>query len=408
MLSSTFTWLDYSEEHRRQVLDVLSAFAEPDTVDELGLSHIRDGIADILFPGTSTIQRGARYFLFVPWSYLELERKKVPSAEIAKKARLAEVTLIDSLLKSGEMAGVIGNRAGSRLKRLPSAIYWQGLAKWGIRVYPGSQEQYHRSLDDFYRKNQTVAASKDDDGGYASGSPLTNWHRGVPPAPKGFPAGANLRLTKSESQYLQERILSTQPTSMLARLVTRESPLPHQDFPWQAEGVEHMSAAIQEVLRHARNCSELLHGASLLYNLMLSEKVNNGDLTDAYRKDLAKWSRQIEASFVALVNWDRDRLWQILAEKASPVPLPTRHFVSQWFDIVISAESAHQIPEDRKARDLITLREVRLKGKVARLRNPSALDRWHGASGAHQLRYRWGNAMAIGDDIHNGLRDPHA
>jgi hypothetical protein len=46
------------------MVDVISAFREQDTRDELGLGTIRDGFANILFPGTSTIQTRARYFLF--------------------------------------------------------------------------------------------------------------------------------------------------------------------------------------------------------------------------------------------------------------------------------------------------------------------------------------------------------
>lgn len=40
---------------------------EPGTLDELGIGSIRDTFSDELFPGTSTIQTRARYFLFVPW-----------------------------------------------------------------------------------------------------------------------------------------------------------------------------------------------------------------------------------------------------------------------------------------------------------------------------------------------------
>ena len=64
---STLTWLDSSEHERRSVLELVSALNEPGTLDELGIGTIRDTIADTLFPGTSTIQTRARYFLFVPW-----------------------------------------------------------------------------------------------------------------------------------------------------------------------------------------------------------------------------------------------------------------------------------------------------------------------------------------------------
>ena len=100
-MRSTFTWLDYSEHDRRRMADVISSSGEQDTRDELGVGSIRDGFADTLFPGTSTIQTRARYFLFVPWIYRDLERKKTESARMAQKARGRETSLIDALAKSG-------------------------------------------------------------------------------------------------------------------------------------------------------------------------------------------------------------------------------------------------------------------------------------------------------------------
>lgn len=147
-MSSSFTWLDYSERDKRKMLDVISLFSEKNTRDELGIGAVRDAFADLFFPGTSTIQTRARYFLFVPWIYLDLVKAKTPSNQIAAKLRQREVELINALAASGETKGVIGIQARAGLKRLPSNIYWYGLGAWGIRHFPGSQEEYHRSLNE--------------------------------------------------------------------------------------------------------------------------------------------------------------------------------------------------------------------------------------------------------------------
>src|SRR5215210_1967417 len=149
-MASSFTWLDYSEHERRKMLDVVHLFQEKDTRDELGIGAVRDAFADLLFPGTSTIQRRARYFLFIPWMYLKLEKGKVPSNSINRRSRDEEIALIKVLVRSDDSSGVIGERARRNLKRLPSNIYWQGLGRWGIRLFPGSQDQYFRSLDSCY------------------------------------------------------------------------------------------------------------------------------------------------------------------------------------------------------------------------------------------------------------------
>src|SRR5215208_795309 len=124
---TSFTWLDYSEHERRQAMEVIDVFAEEETRDELGLGTIRDAFADLLFPGTSTIQTRARYFLFVPWAYRELERKRIASRLMADKARQLQGRLRDALIGGGEETGVIGFRAGLHVQRLPGGVYWFGL-----------------------------------------------------------------------------------------------------------------------------------------------------------------------------------------------------------------------------------------------------------------------------------------
>ncbi len=129
------------------MVEVIEAFGEQGTRDELGIGTIRDGFADLLFPGTGTVQTRARYFLFIPWIYREAEERGKSAAEIGAWARGQEIALIQGLEEGGEKLNIIGRMARESLRRLPSNIYWQGLGVWGIRVFDGSQDQYHRSVD---------------------------------------------------------------------------------------------------------------------------------------------------------------------------------------------------------------------------------------------------------------------
>jgi hypothetical protein len=114
-MASSFTWLDYSEKERQRILDILTILREHETRDELGIGVVRDAFSDMFFPGTSTIQTRAKYFLFVPWMYKRLEEKKVPSSKIDRSAREEEVRLIYALLKSDDTDGVIGKDAKKNL-----------------------------------------------------------------------------------------------------------------------------------------------------------------------------------------------------------------------------------------------------------------------------------------------------
>jgi hypothetical protein len=164
-MPSTFTWLDYSEHERRKMLDVIELFGERTTRDELGLAGVRDAFADLFFPGISTIQTRAKYFLFVPWIHLRLEEQRIRSSDIERRARKLETELMAEIEKSDDIDGLIGRRAKENVQRLAAGVYWMGLQIWGIRAFEGSQDQYYRSLDVCYLRRQgRGAASSEFDG----------------------------------------------------------------------------------------------------------------------------------------------------------------------------------------------------------------------------------------------------
>ena len=66
-------WIDFSKTERNKILSVLDLLSESGTLDELGIAPIRDGFANLFFPGTSTIQTRAKYFFLVPYALKELE-----------------------------------------------------------------------------------------------------------------------------------------------------------------------------------------------------------------------------------------------------------------------------------------------------------------------------------------------
>jgi len=71
---STLTWLAFSDAERRRALPGRRAARRSETRDELGVGALREAFAEAPFPGMSTVQRRARYFLFVPWIFRDVER----------------------------------------------------------------------------------------------------------------------------------------------------------------------------------------------------------------------------------------------------------------------------------------------------------------------------------------------
>lgn len=400
-MPSTFTWLDYSEHDRQKMVDVISAFREQDTRDELGIGAIRDGFADILFPGTSTIQTRARYFLFIPWIYLDLEQNKLPSSEAAQLAREREISLINALAKSDDRRGIIGIDARNKLKRLPSNIYWQGLRLWGIRQFAGSQGQYYRSLDRFYLTKGQMLRSDDKD--IVSGFSEPNWHSGVPPKSSGFPWEASLKLRAEDSEYLSGRILSRVGASLLAHFVDQDSVPTETEFVWGSEYYGSFPAETRNCVDHARCFSETIHGAALLYNLMLAEKSQQEELIEKYRVAIDDWAEMIEDRDRAMFEWSYNDIWGILDKAEAHISKRTSQFVIHWIKRSLSIENPREIADDIELRNLILNRELMLKRGQARLDNPRALELWSGAAGTGRLDFRWKVSRGILADIMEGF-----
>jgi hypothetical protein len=405
-MASSFTWLDYSESDRRKMLDVIDAFRDKETRDELGLGSVRDAFADQFFPGTSTIQTRARYFLFIPWIYQRLERERVRSADISRLARRDEVRLIEALLRGGEHglgAGVIGAQARGRLQRLPSSVYWLGLGTWGIRLFPGSVDQYHRSLDRFYeaqRQRRHVRGEEDDRLDEPAGS---NWHANLPAPPADLLERASFRLTAPEADYLSERIRIRTRSSLLAVLLELNSAPANVAFPWELPELALLPALLREQLAHARNFSEATHGAPLLYNLMLAELRGSDAWVEQYRDALAGWAATLTARHDELATWDLARFWQLAGAQGARITPLTRQFVERWVRAVVQPGAANAVAASEPLRQLVRRREMALKGRLSRLENLRARDLWNGQSGTGRIVYRWGQASRLLGDIYDGL-----
>lgn len=391
------------------MLELVGLFREQGTVDELGIGTIRDALADTLFPGTSTLHTRPRYLLFIPWIYQRIERDRVPSARVDDRLKRDELRLIEALDAGGENLGVIGIQARKSLRRFPSIVYWNALATLGIRRFAGSQQQYHRALDSLYRRRSEAIPT--DEGEAAA---IHTWHPRLPDPPPGLLEQVRFDLRREDADYLQERILESSPSTYLAHLVAAEDGELDGAFPWDSLMAFTAPEEVRDHLEHARNFSELLHGAMLLYNLILADKVNEArragadvavesDRTFHYRERLEGWSATVRARRDAYRAWSRPAFWDLVTRRDVRVPLPARIFVEAWVELAI--ERAEAVADDATARALVAEREIAVKRQLARVANPRALELWRGAAGSDQLSFRWNESRQLADDVLAGLKE---
>src|SRR6266511_2586686 len=231
------------------MLQVIEAFGERDTIDELGLGGVRDAISETLFPGLSVLHTRARYLLFIPWIYAGVARDGYSGDRALGRGRLRELQLIDALLAGNETDGVIGLRARRSLKRLPSAAYWAALGRYQIRTMDTSIDGYCRALG-------RISASRHeqphpDDPDLLTEAVAPGWHR-LPPEPPGLLERATFRLSPSEAAYLLDRLTGAVPGSLLAWLLAR----PRQRTRWAAsvweERLPGLPADLAQAIDHGR------------------------------------------------------------------------------------------------------------------------------------------------------------
>ena len=363
------------------MLEVVELFKDDGTVDELGVGSIRDTIANALFPGTSVLHTRLRYVLFVPW-LLEMAGHKATPADMSAELRRLEVRLIYSLLNGGEADGVIGRTARDKLKRMPSAAYWAVLRRWDVRDVDTTIEGFFRRVKD--RRELTRMSVQSDDPEARETHPSVGIDPNLPPAPSDLLREATFDLTPDEESYLSDLIAASTEGSLLAWLVHNQ-PGPQVPDVWLLDNAEKYPAHLADLVEHGRSFHTAIHGAPLLYNLLLAERSITEDLVDDYREKISEW-REALASSGVLDGWDRTGWWSTL-HKLNPGLSPlTRRFVDSWLGLIGNDSN---VADNDIARQLVAARERQIKGGRARLANQAALDRWTGRSGLVRLDYRW-------------------
>lgn len=401
-MPSSFSWLDFAESDRQRAMQVIDLFREKTTVDELGFAPIRDAFADYLFPGTSTIQTRARYFLFVPWIFQRYDRKAMTAHELARKVRTRETRLIEALIRGGQdQGGIIGKRARATLERMPSSVYWRGLREWGIRLFSGSIDQYMRR----HARERSRALAAERSSYEPLEAPVRNWHPSLPEEPSSLYEAATFELTQEEAEFLRDRILAHQPRSMLAYLVHAQLPEFNAVYAWDDEAAGLLPSDLRSEVEHARRFALCAWGGPLAYSRLIAVAKRDGELVGKLHEALQGWQQALQAEQNLLETWDLDSFWSLVHRLHPRLTQPTHTFAKDWIELAFKAAAGHAVWEDPYVAQRIAGRERQLKGPRARLNpeNQRGRDRWQGDASGGPMDFRWGPTRIVVNDILAGL-----
>lgn len=417
MTTSRFTWLDYDEEQARRASELIKALTESDTVDSIGIGSIRDGIAGLLFPGTSTVQTRVRYFLLVPWALQHVARRRPRDrAQYARFLREAEAATIEQLIAGNPKGtlGIIGSERRARTLRMPSSIYWASLGRWGIRVDRDLSLTGYRDWVLSRGSRELIEGESGEGTGYLVFDEL-------PSPPEGFPdVPLSMLPTKEEAGYLLGRMHETRfggrrpeswtqdPGPSLLALVAKQPGLAELPVFWDLPyGL--LTDDLRVVVRHARMFSLVMQGARLRYVQLLFDAQRRSGLPESTGHAelellVDDWRESVADQRVDIRAWEPElpAMFEFLARHGVAVGDATRGFVRRW-SAMVSADPGMAM-SDAPSANLIRGREEALKSPHHRLGNPSALRNWDGSLfGSRPLDYRWGISSRLVLDCRDGI-----
>ena len=282
-------WIDFSKTEQSKILSVLELLGQG-TLDELGVAPVRDGFANLFFPGTSTIQTRAKYFLLIPYIFRDLERSGEYHLQSIRKAlsALERDCASKMWLQNRSEFGLIGSSSlqnGGWVKRPPSDIYWAGLKKYGIFLYADfTMEEYLKSVCALNqkksavhklgnRKDQAEENSCDDaDAGGLSSARFWN----IPTYEPNWKDHISMQLTKAEAEFLRGQMIKTCSNSFLGFILEsqRTDLLQYDSFRALGDCRQTFPEQIQKDYSMAQAFSEFLFCIRIVYNRLVSNYQN--------------------------------------------------------------------------------------------------------------------------------------
>lgn len=403
-------WVDFSSDDRTRVQEVLALLKEPGTLDELGIGQVRDAFSDLLFPGFSTIQTRARYFLAVPhifldWASLPLGKRRKRPLEVYLLE--AENELARKLKENHEIAGlpldgIIGHTMvdSGGVARRPSSTYWNGLRLFNIINSQSSLAEFCRNWKQDVGDYSAVDAEEgSDDAEHRFESNV----RRPPGARDTWLDNVTLKLSRAEAEFLSLRLstlrgLEHSVAGQLLSAKLAEKALAEKYKRFAAFGVwvsrqPSLSSVFKERIARAQRFSDAVEGAHIIFNELLAHELEDDDLAEQCVEYFASWRARVAQSNVfhsgASVEWlDAPRTLGVTVNHC------TVTFLDDWNEAMCSAAPK------KKLDGLVRAQALNNKpGRSLLVRLPRTKSTWYGMK---ELEYRWSTARRMLRDVMEG------
>ena len=376
LLNSGLGWVYISNEERKKTSELLDALLEEHrTVDEIGISSIRDWFSDQLFPGFSTAQRRVKYFIQVPKALQELakENRSSKRKEVEKLLHDKEWKFVKSLIENNakkKETGIIGfrNYGQKILTRYPSELYWSGLVTTGIIT------NKETSLNKIFTK---LAQYKN--GEYDNQSPVSCLDMNVDILKLKWDP-SRIKLNRYEAEYLYKIFVKGEKTkNSLTSLFLKTKKCPRNFYSLEKKNFGE-NKELYKLWERAANFGEFIHGAHLIYNYCLTKERE-------YKTEYEGWLKKI--------NYKIDELNGLPRNTKNAV-----NFVKEFYNCVCEDKNANSDHEN--VIKCIKKRELEVKREQAKLAKGIVSDK---PEYTNKLPYRFDVVKKACEDILEGLKE---
>lgn len=385
-----FGWIDFSQNERNKTLEVLNNLSEKGTLDELGIGYIRDKFSNIFFPGTSTLQTRAKYFLVVPYIIKDVLDNYKRNMDIMQKLNEEEENFARKVSKNEHrdnknLIGINAIRQDKWVQKQPSYIYWSGIKSYKIidtelSLYNYIQEMVNNKTNDSFIYDKKEDKYIDDDKEFSKNYTIKpyckNWHN---------KDDIDLSLNKEEAEFLKNQIIQSHENSLMAHILKSEQIMESFKEVESFDALDALDGLIPENLRkqynYAIKFSNFVYALYIIYNLVITD----------------------DKSSQAKIEYDENTLPQIAdIDLEEMYKLLGINYDSLYDDFLNKAKECMQDKNIKRLKELIRKREIALKQDRAKCKNKDKNDpeQWYGSK---KLDYRFSNARMIVKDIYNGL-----
>lgn len=387
-----FGWIDFSQNERNKTLEVLNNLSEKGTLDELGIGYIRDKFSNIFFPGTSTLQTRAKYFLVVPYIIKDvLDNNKSKRENILGIINKAEENFARKVLenKHGDKENLIGKNSLQQKKwvqKQPSYIYWSGIKSYKIidtelSLYNYIQEMVNNKTNDSFIYDKKEDKYIDDDKEFSKNYTIKpyckNWHN---------KDDIDLSLNKEEAEFLKNQIIQSHRNSLMAHILMDKKSMKSFKEVESFDALDALDDLIPENLRkqynYAIKFSNFVYVLYIIYNLVI---------TDNKSSQAKKKYDDLKNTLPQIADINLEEMYKLLGINSDSLC----YFLNK-------AKEYMKVKDIKELKKLICNREIALKHDRAKCKNKDKNnpEQWYGGE---KLDYRFCNARMIVKDIYNGL-----